>query len=103
MEKRCADHELLSAARLNVGGETETEILAILEEAIKREQAACNLYRRGEALAGKDEIRQIFAMLAQEELGHEQLLKKVYHDYKKRLGLKVLQPEKDHGSADATD
>ena len=42
-------------------------------------------------------------MLAQEELGHEQLLKKVYYDYKKRLGLKVLQPEKDHGAADATD
>jgi len=88
---------------LNVGGETEKEILTILEEAIRREQAACNLYSRGEALAGKDEIRQIFAMLAKEELGHEQLLKKVYYDYKKRLGLKVLQPEKDHGSVDATD
>ena len=86
-----------------MGGETEKEILAILEEAIRREQAACQLYSRGKTLAGKDEIRQIFAMLAQEELGHEQLLKKVYYDYKKRLGLKVLQPEKDNGFADATD
>jgi len=88
---------------LQVGGETEKEILVILEEAIRREQAAHQLYSRGEALAGKDEIRQIFAMLAKEELGHEQLLKKVYYDYKKRLGLKVLQPEKDHGAIDATD
>ena len=86
-----------------MGGETEKEILAILEEAITREQAAWRLYSRGKALAGKGEIREIFAMLAREEQGHEKLLKKVYYDYKKRLGLKVLQPEKDHGSADATD
>lgn len=86
-----------------MSGETEKEILAILEEAIRRERAAWQLYSRGEALAGKEELRQIFAMLAREELGHEKLLKKVYYDYKKRLGLKVLQPEKDHGSADATD
>lgn len=86
-----------------MGGETEKEILAILEEAIRREQAAHQLYSRGRDLAGKDEIRQIFVMLAQEELGHEQLLKKVYYDYKKRLGLKVLRPEKDHGATDATD
>jgi len=89
--------------RQNVGGETEKEILAILEEAIRREQAAWQLYSRGASLAGKDEVRRIFVMLAQEEQGHEQLLKKVFYDYKKRLGLKVMQPEKDDVSDDATD
>ena len=33
------------------------------------------------------------SMLAEEELGHEKLLKQVYYDYKKRLGMKVLHPE----------
>ncbi len=73
-----------------MAGEIEQEILHILEEAIKRELAAYKLYSRGEELADKPELKQIFAMLAKEELGHETLLKQVYYDYKKRLGLKVL-------------
>ena len=76
-----------------MGGKTEKEILLILEEAIERERAAYRLYSRGEALAEQWEIKQVFAMLAKEEQGHEQLLKQVYFDYKKRLGLKVLRPE----------
>ncbi|HHO48875.1 MAG TPA: hypothetical protein ENN06_10580 [Desulfobacteraceae bacterium] len=78
-----------------MGGKTEKEILLILEEAIEREKAAYRLYSRGEALAEKGEIKRIFAMLAKEEQGHENLLKQVYYDYKKRLGLKVLRPGED--------
>lgn len=76
-----------------MGGQTEKEILRILEDAIEREKAAYRLYSRGEALAGKSELKDIFAMLAKEELGHEKLLKQVYVDYKKRLGLKVLRED----------
>lgn len=76
-------------------GEVEKEILKILEEAIKREQAAHKLYSRGAELAENVELRQIFAMLAEEELGHEKMLKQVYYDYKKKLGLKVLQEDRD--------
>lgn len=78
-----------------MGGKTEKEILLILEEAIEREKAAYRLYSRGEELAAKGEIKNIFAMLAREEQGHEKLLKQVYYDYKKRLGLKLLRPEND--------
>ena len=73
-----------------MGGETEKEILSILEEAIKRERAAFNLYSRGAGLAEKKEIREIFERLALEEQGHEKLLSDIYHTYKKKLGLKVL-------------
>ena len=76
--------------------ETEKEILAILEEAIRREQAAHALYRRGETLAGKEELRRIFSMLAREELAHEKLLKEIYYEHKKRLGLQLLRPDDDH-------
>lgn len=86
----------LSVARLNVSGETEKEILAILEEAIRREQAAHALYSRGEALAGKEELRRIFAMLAREEMAHEKLLQEIYYEHKKRLGLQVLRLDEDH-------
>ena len=76
-----------------MSGEIEKEILGILEEAIKREKAACKLYRRGEEMSENQEFKKIFSMLAEEELGHEKLLKQVYYDYKKRLGMKVLHPE----------
>ena len=76
-----------------MGGETEKEILSILEEAMKRERAAYNLYNRGASLAEKTEIKKVFEKLALEELNHEKLLTDIYHDYKKRLGLKVFHPE----------
>lgn len=76
-----------------MSGVIEKEILKILEEAIKREKAAYKLYRRGKELSEKPELKKIFTMLADEELGHEQILKQVYHDYKKKLGLKVLRPD----------
>lgn len=74
-----------------MSGETEKEILKILEEAIQREKAAYRLYSRGSELSGKSELKGVFSMLAEEELGHEKLLKQIYHDYKKQLGLKVLK------------
>lgn len=77
-----------------MSGEIEKEILAIIEEAIGREQAAGRLYARGRDLAYNPEIKGVFAMLADEERGHEQLLKKIYHDYKKQLGLKVVKEDK---------
>lgn len=76
-----------------MSGETEKEILTILEEAMQREKAAYKLYRRGCELSSKSELKGVFSMLADEELGHEQLLKKIYHDYKKQLGLKVLKDD----------
>ena len=76
-----------------MSGEIEKEILAILEDAIQRERAAYKLYSRGEELAEKGELKKIFSMLAHEEKNHEKLLRQVYYDYKKRLGLKVLHPE----------
>ena len=79
----------------NMGGETEKEILRILEEAIKREQAACKLYNRGMELTDNPKIRGVFAMLAEEEEGHERTLKYVYQDYKKELGLKVLKENEE--------
>lgn len=74
-----------------MAGEIEKEILAILEEAIKREQAAFKLYSRGADLADNPKIKGVFSMLAEEEQGHERTLKHIYSDYKKELGLKVLK------------
>lgn len=75
-----------------MSGEIEKEILEILEDAIKREQAAYRLYSRGKELAENPELINIFSMLAEEEQGHEKLLKQIYYDFKKRLGLKVVKP-----------
>lgn len=78
-----------------MGGEIEKEILKILEDAIQREQAAYKLYRRGEELAGMSELKEIFAMLAREESGHEKLLKQVYYEHKKKLGLQLMSKDKE--------
>ncbi|MCL7489053.1 MAG: hypothetical protein M8357_12875 [Desulfobulbaceae bacterium] len=76
-----------------MSGEVEKQILKILEEAIQRERAAYALYSRGRELSEKAELKGIFSMLADEELGHEKLLRQIYHDYKKQLGLKVLKDD----------
>lgn len=73
-----------------MAGETEKEILLIIEEAIKREKAAQALYIRGAQLAVHPEIKQVFVNIAKEEKKHESLLSGIYHEYKKKLGLKVL-------------
>lgn len=77
-----------------MGGKIEKEILEILEDAMLREKAAHKLYKRGEEIAEKEEMRKIFAVLADEELKHETLIRDMYYDFKKKLGLKILS-EKD--------
>ena len=76
-----------------MGGKIEKEILAILEDAMAREKAAHRLYKRGADIAEKEEMRSVFAMLAEEELKHEKLIRDMYYDYKKKLGLNVLKDE----------
>jgi len=76
-----------------MSGEIEKEILQILEKAIDRELAAHKLYKRGEEIAQHDEMRKVFTLLAAEELKHEKLIRDMYYDYKKKLGLKVMSEQ----------
>jgi len=76
-----------------MAGETEKEILSILDDAIRREVAAQKMYQRGAALAENAEVKAVFEQLHAEELGHEELIRKVYYNYKKQLGLKVIDKE----------
>ena len=76
-----------------MGGDTEKEILDILEDAMLREKAAHKLYKRGEEISENGEMRKVFAMLAAEELKHEELIRDMYYDYKKKLGLKLLHDD----------
>ena len=73
-----------------MGGEAEKEILEILEDAMLREKAAHKLYKRGEEISEKEEMRGVFSMLAEEELKHEKLIRNMYYDYKKKLGLNLI-------------
>ncbi|MBI5177716.1 MAG: hypothetical protein HZA04_00470 [Nitrospinae bacterium] len=77
-----------------MGGETEKEILKLLEEAMQRERTAEDLYRTGAELAKRPAMREMFLKLAVEEMRHEETLRKEYHAIKKRLGLKILRDEK---------
>lgn len=76
-----------------MGGDTEKEILTILEIAIKREVAAQDLYADGVKKAERPEVKQIFEQLRAEEEKHEALLKDLYRQIKKRLGLKILSED----------
>ncbi len=76
-----------------MGGETEKELLKILEVAVDREKGAQDLYKKGARLAVKPEIKKMFQLLEAEERKHEELLTKEYHEVKKRLGLKILHPD----------
>ena len=76
-----------------MGGETEKELLKLLETALARERAAEDLYHRGAELAQRPEVKAMFAKLAAEEHRHEELLLQEYHAIKKRLGLKILHDE----------
>jgi rubrerythrin len=51
-----------------------TEMLDIIEEAIKAEVAAYNRYSRGAERATDDEIKQLFLSLAREEQRHRERL-----------------------------
>lgn len=79
--------------RGRMGGETEKELLKLLETALARERAAEDLYRIGAELTQRPEVKAMFIQLAGEEHRHEELLRQEYHAIKKRLGLKVLHDE----------
>jgi rubrerythrin len=55
-----------------------TEILTIIEEAIKAEIAAFNRYSRGAERATNEQIRELFESLAQEERRHRERLVREY-------------------------
>ena len=76
-----------------MGGGTEKEILKILEIAMKREVAAQDLYGEGAKKAERPEVKIIFEQLQAEEEKHEALLKDLYRQIKKRLGLKILSED----------
>ncbi|GMT41955.1 MAG: hypothetical protein IEMM0002_0366 [bacterium] len=79
-----------------MSAEAEKEILNILKKAIAEEAMAENLYRRGVEIAMRPEVKDIFSKLADEEKKHAAILRDLYHDYKKTLGLKILnEDEKD--------
>ena len=51
-----------------------TEMLAIIEEAIKAEVAAYNRYTRGAERATSDQLKELFSALAREEQRHRERL-----------------------------
>lgn len=69
---------------------SEKEILEIIENAIKKEAVSEDLYRRGVEVAMRQEVKDVFAKLAREEAMHAEILRSLYRQYKKRLGLKIL-------------
>jgi len=73
-----------------MGGDAEKEVLKILETAMKRENDAEKLYRRGVEIAVRPEVKEVFNQLADEESKHEKLLRDLYRETKKRLGLKIF-------------
>ncbi len=76
-----------------MGGETEKELLKLLETALASERAAEDLYRVGAELAQRPEVKDMFIRLAAEEHRHEEALREEYQAIKKRLGLKILHDE----------
>ncbi len=76
-----------------MGGDTERELLKLLEDALGRERSAEDLYRVGAQLATRPEVKEMFLKLAEEEKKHEEILRLEYHAIKKRLGLKILRDE----------
>lgn len=76
-----------------MGGDTEKELLKLLETALASERAAEDLYRIGAELAKRPEVKAMFTRLAADEHRHEELLRHEYHAIKKRLGLKILHDE----------
>jgi len=76
-----------------MGGDTEKELLKLLEDALVRERSAEDLYRHAAELASRPEVKKMFLKLAGEEQKHEEVLRREYHAIKKRLGLKILRDE----------
>ncbi len=76
-----------------MGGDAEKEILDILKRAMKRETDSEAMYRRGAEIASRPEVKDTFKKLADEEAKHEKVVKELYHQTKKRLGLKILHED----------
>ncbi len=76
-----------------MGGDAEKEILDILKKAMKRESDAEAIYRRGAEIALRPEVKETFNKLADEEGKHEEVVRELYHQTKKRLGLKILHDD----------
>lgn len=76
-----------------MGGDTEKELLKLLEDAMASERLAEDRYRLGADLAARPETKAMFHKLADEEKRHEETLRAEYHSIKKRLGLKLLHDE----------
>lgn len=76
-----------------MSGEAEKEILIILETSMAREREAADLYQRGAEVAIRPEIVKIFKDLANQEKNHEKILHDLYHQIKKRLGMKIFRPD----------
>ncbi len=53
----------------------------VLTVAMKREEAARNLYRHLASISGESELRELFDFLAQEEARHKLLLEKEYDEH----------------------
>lgn len=69
----------------------EKELLSILEESIQEEKAAHDKYSRAASMAEAPEIKEMFQLLATEELKHIELLTEKYGEVKKKLGLKIMK------------
>jgi len=71
----------------------ERKLLEVLEEAIRLEREAVERYRHGKELSSQEEVKQMFEKLAQDEEGHERILRERYGQIKKKLGLKIMKDD----------
>jgi rubrerythrin len=76
------------------------DIRAILDAAIVREEDAFTFYSQAAKRVANPAVRETFARLAQEELGHKAFLQNCVKD---RLLLTKLKAPDDHRVAEATD
>ena len=80
-----------------MGGETEKEILEILARAMRRENDSELMYRHAAELSTRKEVKDVLLRLADEESTHEEVVRELYHQTKKRLGLKILHEDEPDG------
>ncbi len=80
-----------------MGGDAEKEVLEILAKAMKRESDSENLYKHAAELTTRKEAKEILMRLADEESKHEVIVRELYHQTKKRLGLKILHEDEPDG------
>lgn len=80
---------------------TPEEIVAVFSLATKRELEANDFYSRVARKAKDEEVRRVFAQLAEEEMGHFEILERFKAD--PSLPMKLAAPEKDYKLAEATE